>query len=103
MFYQMKNNKDKVKFLLKKTPHLRDNDYKLIATFWHHELGGRTKLDLMSGYDMLRMFSEGKLTSPETIRRVRQKIQEQTPDLRGSSYKKRKEEATHIRDNIRHM
>jgi hypothetical protein len=84
-FNQMKRIKERVKFLLTKTPHLRDSDAKLIATFWHSEIGGTEKLELMTGMDLLHLFANGKLTSTESIRRVRCKIMEQYPELRGET------------------
>ena len=46
LFNEMKTNKAKVKYLLEKKPHLRDNDFKLIATFYYLEVG-KIKLDLL--------------------------------------------------------
>tara|TARA_R110001606_G_scaffold287110_1_gene435265 strand:+ start:941 stop:1255 length:315 start_codon:yes stop_codon:yes gene_type:complete len=91
LFIQMKNTKGKVEYLLKKTPHLRDDDYKLIATFWWHEMGNE-KCKLMTGFDFLDTFSRGNLTHPESIRRVRAKLQEENPLLRGVNYKRRGED-----------
>ena len=44
----------------------------------------------LSAYEMLCMFAESKLTNPETIRRMRQKLQEQHKELRGKKYQERK-------------
>ncbi len=91
----------KVKELLKEKPHLRDSDNKLIASIWWIELGGQVVSDL-SGMDVLNRLSEGQLTSPESIRRSRQKIQEENPHLRGESYKVRKlVEEPKVKDEIR--
>ena len=73
-FKTLKTNKDKVEMLLIKHPSLRDNDNKLIATFWFKQLGD--SIDNMQGYDLLKQFAEGNLTNAETIRRLRQKIQQ---------------------------
>jgi hypothetical protein len=96
----MKNTKEKVEYLLRKTPHLRDDDYKLIATFWWNEIGGKTKCEMITGMDFLTMFSQGKLTHPESLRRVRAKLQEQNSELRGESYKRRNDEGTENKTNI---
>jgi hypothetical protein len=95
----MKNTKDKVEYLLKKTPHLRDDDYKLIATFWWWEMG-KEKTELMTGFDFLDTFSRGKLTHPESIRRVRAKLQEQNPLLRGENYNRRKNDGDDMNSDI---
>lgn len=100
LFIQMKNVKGKVEYLLKKTPHLRDDDYKLIATYWWNEIGGKDKCEFMTGMDFLTMFSGQKLTHPESIRRVRQKLQEQQPLLRGSNYRKRQDDGNDNNTNI---
>jgi hypothetical protein len=100
LFLQMKTIKDKVEFLMKRTPRLKDNDFKLTATFWWHEMG-KEKTQLMTGYDFLEVFSQGKLTHPESIRRVRQKLQEENPELRGASYKRRKDDGDDTTKNIK--
>ena len=70
--------KDKVMELLTSTPDLRNSDNKLIATIWLEE----SKED-DSKFDLLMSLSSGKYTTPESITRVRRKIQEQCPELRG--------------------
>ena len=64
----------KVRSLLRKHPHLRDNDRKLASCIWHKEAG--LPHSLKSGHDLLEMYAEGKLTNAESIRRTRQKIQQ---------------------------
>lgn len=79
-------------------PELRDNDYRLIANIWKEEVNYND----MSAEDFLRAFSKGKLSHPESIRRIRQKLQEKDIYLRGKKYEERKttKEATE-RDAIR--
>lgn len=87
---------DKVKQLLRHRPHLRDDDYKLIANVWHSEIKG-TQLD---AFGFLQMFSEGKLANPESIRRIRQKLQEEFPELRGEKYKRRHQETEKVKGDL---
>ena len=102
VFLNMKNIKSKVEYLMRKTPHLRDSDNKLVATFWWHEMG-REKTQLMTGYDFLDTLSRGKLTSSISIVRVRRKLQEQFPELQGESYIHRCKEADEVRNNIKDL
>lgn len=94
MINQIKNIKKKIISLLTEKPHLRDSDDKLIANIWNEQMGFVSGGGLLSkqttAYDFLLAFSESQYTSPESIRRCRQKIQEQNPELRGKSYKNRK-------------
>ena len=84
--------KETIKQILLTTPHLRDSDNKLIATYWWRELKHKKlKVDDMSAMDILTMYSENKLTNTETIRRMRAKLQEECPELRGKVYHFRKE------------
>jgi len=65
----------------------RDNDARLCAKIWWHEykaMGGPN--DIIEFFSCL---SQGNLTSPESIRRCRQKLQETFPGLRGKSYSAR--------------
>jgi hypothetical protein len=95
------NCKEIVKVLLIKSPELRDDDNRLIANIWLQEAGGTAKASQMSGFDFLSLLALGKLTTSESIRRCRQKIQEQEPELRGKSYQARQEKATHIKELLK--
>lgn len=98
-FAEYKKTKERVEQYLIKYPHLRDDDFKLIASYWQNEIG-KGKIETLSAHDVLKMLSEQKLTHPESIRRSRQKLQEQQPGLRGASYKHRKKEEQEFRKNI---
>jgi hypothetical protein len=84
----------KVKAMLERYPTSRDNDNELIARIWWDETPnpGTCSLSLF-----LRRFTASECTSPESIRRTRQKLQEKIPGLRGVNYTTR---ANH-RHNIR--
>ena len=80
-----------IEALLRKTPRLKDSDSKLIATYWFRELEYKG-LDAkeITAYDFLKQYAESQLTNAETIRRMRAKLQEDNPDLRGKVYNARK-------------
>ena len=88
-FNDFKTVKDKVRFLLKSNPALRDNDMKLIATYYFHEIG-KEEIDSMNAYDLLTKISSSKMTNFESIRRLRMNLQQHDEELRGSEYKNRK-------------
>ena len=83
--------KDVVKQLLIGTPHLRDSDPKLIATYWFNELKEK-QIDpnKINGLEFMQMFANSKLTNIKTIERMRRKLQEECPELRGKLYIERK-------------
>ena len=86
----MKTKKEIEKLLIK-SPHLKDSDNKLIATYWLRELEHKgLNAYKSSAYDFLKLYSESNVTNAETIRRMRQKLQEEKPELRGEVYNKRK-------------
>jgi len=95
------HNKDVIIDLLTNKEHLRDNDQALIANIWWRELVTQGK-DKSSAFEMLKVFSEGKLSNPESIRRSRQKIQEEQPELRGDSYWFRHKEEKRFRQEELH-
>lgn len=88
-FHDFKTVKDKVRFLLQTNPVLRDNDMKLIATYYFHEIG-KEEIDNMNAYDLLTKISSSKMTNFESIRRLRMQLQQDDESLRGSEYKNRK-------------
>lgn len=99
MIKQINRNIDKIESLLINQPELKDNDNRLIAVFWALEIG-LDKLNGMSAADFFGTMSEGKLTSSETIRRCRQKLQEENENLRGSKYNDRLKRAEAVRIGI---
>ena len=83
--------KETIRLLLVKYPELKDNDNKLIANFWNLELQNKNKdVNKMIASDLLCMYANSILTNAETIRRMRAKLQEDFPLLRGKSYNLRK-------------
>jgi hypothetical protein len=85
--------KSRVEDFLRKDPRTRDSDNLLIARIWYEEVS-----ETLPIVEFLKKFSTGSYTSPESIRRVRQKTQELNPELRGKSYKERK---TTLENNFR--
>lgn len=94
--------KDKVKSILELVPSTRDNDSELISIFWEQELGH--EMINLSAERFLTMFAHSNvLTNAETIRRTRQKIQEQNEDLRGLKFQVRKVLAEEVRQTIKYL
>lgn len=79
---------EKVMHILNQDPRTRDNDNILIARIWFDEMTNDERKD--SATQFLINFSEGRYSSAESIRRCRQKLQEDFPGLRGKSYLQRK-------------
>ena len=78
--------KPKVEYLLRMYPRLRDDDWLLIGMVYHTYYG--------IGYDkgfleVMKNHEELDLPSFETIRRTRQKVQEENPSLESSKAKKK--------------
>tara|TARA_R110000803_G_scaffold38284_1_gene82632 strand:- start:369 stop:683 length:315 start_codon:yes stop_codon:yes gene_type:complete len=79
--------KDEVENLLIKTPHLKDDDNKLICSFWYYEMKNKgINPEDFSCMEFMNLIANSKLTNAKTIRRYRAKLQEEKPALRGSSY-----------------
>lgn len=89
--------KDKVEYLLENYPILRDDDNKLIAKIWWSE----SKVNSLEAF--LRDFGAKKISSPEAIRRARQKLQEHNPPLRGKLYNKRHSNGATVKSGIKFL
>jgi hypothetical protein len=98
MIKKLKQAKDKVKALLIKSPELRDNDNRLIANYYYHE--ANSNLLKTSALDFLHEFAEGKYTNPETIRRCRQRLQEECPELRGKLWQEKQCAANEVKKEV---
>ena len=87
---KFKDVKLKVRAFLHASDELKDDDKQLIAQIWMSELN-KIGVDpkKISGFQLLQIFIRNKLSNPETIRRTRQKLQEEHSYLRGKKYKLR--------------
>jgi len=92
-----------ISYLLEKYPHLRDDDYKLIATVWKMEVEQDNNIRTMSAMKLLTLMANGKLSNPESIRRSRQKIQQEVESLRGENYYKRHKHQVDVVDQLHDM
>ena len=83
-------DKDRVIRLLNKKYHLRDCDFKLVANLWHEDVINKG-LDPkeMTVFEFLKIYSEGSFTNPQSIKRLRAKLQEEYKELRGDKFNQR--------------
>lgn len=101
----MKGIKEDIKELLLKNENYRDSDEKLIAAYYYNyhlrkdEYTAQTKTAL----EFLKDLANGKFPSPDTITRVRRKLQEQDENLRGKKYVKRHDLESETRKEIKNL
>lgn len=86
--------KEIIENLLHVRPAYRDDDRRLTASVWAKVVRKQLGLDInkISGFEFLTLYSQGELPHAESIRRTRQKLQENHPNLRGSKYEERQQE-----------
>ena len=82
-----------VKLRLEASTKVRDDDSLLIAQIWRDQL---EELGAKTSYDVLNAIAGKLLYSPESIRRSRQKVQQDNPNLRGTVYNKRHEKEIEV-------
>ena len=85
----MKKCKDLVYSLLEHNPSLRDCDVKLIRAVWKKQSGLGYYFSEKPISFLFDLMLEKKLSSAESIRRSRAKLQELHKHLRGDMYEKR--------------
>ena len=83
-----KNVINKVKEILCQYPQSQDNDNDLLARIWYSEFMSNG-MNQSQAIEICMLLKNGKLSHPQSIRRTRQKIQEEHPNLRGSTYQER--------------
>ena len=88
--------------LLSRFPECRDNDRNIIVNIWNREIKDITKPvpEDLKELKVLYFFDQGLLSSPESIRRIRQKLQESHPELRSKKWRQRQKHAKTIRETI---
>lgn len=91
--------KPTVERILKEFPDTRDNDRLLLLKVWAEQVPELR--NNFSFVDFSKIYLSGKLVDTESVRRSRQKIQEQQPQLKGNFHHKRKESEQEMRTNIK--
>ena len=97
MLKQILKVQEQVQILLETYPKLRDNDVRLVASYYYNNI---SNINQMSAIDFLQIMVNGNLPSPDTITRARRKIQEKHPELRGVNYVDRQKLEKQVRENI---
>ena len=104
----MKNNLitmfDRIKLLLELDIRYQDDDNRLISRVWWEDMK-------QMGYDpkqqtaleFMQLYCDNKLSSAESIRRARQKIQEENPALRGSRYNERQKSTSKVKEDLKSL
>jgi len=101
----MKQNLELVENLLENNPELRDSDQRLVANIWWLTLN-TTLRHKFQGYELdsfnilLELYSNGDLPNEQSIRRLRRKLQEEKPELRGKVYELRHKKESEVREDI---
>ena len=94
--------KETIRKILLEKPHLRDNDNKLIASFWYRELNSKNiDAEEITALNFLHKYADNELTNAESIRRCRAKFQETNPELRGKIYAERHKEKIVVNQQLK--
>jgi hypothetical protein len=88
---------NRVEYILIKWPLTRDSDMVLVAQFWALESKFNEK---NTAFEVFELIKDGKLTNFESIRRVRCKLQECYPELRGLKYQERHKRQSSVVSNL---
>lgn len=97
MLKQLIKVQEQVQILLETYPKLRDNDVRLVASYYYNNI---SNINQISAIDFLQIMVNGNLPSPDTITRARRKLQEKYPELRGVNYVDRQKLEKQVRENI---
>lgn len=97
MLKQILKVQEQVQILLETYPKLRDNDVRLVASYYYNNI---SNINQISAIDFLQIMVNGNLPSPDTITRARRKLQEKYPELRGVNYVERQKLEKQVRQEI---
>jgi len=82
--------KQRVRNILEINKDARDCDKLLISIIWENDIKIMyNDIKIINAEDFLFLLKDGYLTNSETIRRCRQRLQEENESLRGLKYNKR--------------
>jgi len=86
--------------LLRQYPEMRDNDQLLISTIWAEQMEKQGSPTHLPTTHFFKMLSQGKLSSCESIVRLRRKIQEEYEFLRGAKYNQRQDKQSSVKKDL---
>ena len=95
-----------VRKFLQIEPTLRDDDNRLLSNIWHNHLNmtrrySFTEEEWEGVMKFLKIIADGDMPHWESVRRCRQKLQEDNPDLRGRLWDKRHKAEKSVKAEIR--
>lgn len=95
-----------VQKFLELEPGLRDDDNRLLANIWHEHIMKTMQYILspeqLEGInELLQKLAQGDLPNWESVRRSRQKLQEENPELRGRLWERRHQAQNKVAAEIR--
>jgi hypothetical protein len=95
-----------VENLLTDNPHLRDDDLKLLANCYWLRVSDTMLFDLSEDElvgvkKFLKLLANGDMPNFESIRRCRQKLQEENTCLRGKLYETRHQYQETVKDDLK--
>ena len=102
MIKKIERIKPVIEQLLKERPECRDNDQLLILCVWATQ-NPKLENGMYTFRNFATKFLNDEYANTESIRRSRQKIQEEQPELQGKNYKGRKTAANDMRDGINNI
>jgi len=102
----LNNIQNAVRKFLELEPGLRDDDNRLLANIWYEYIMNTMQYTLtpeqLDGISkLLGILAQGDLPNWESVRRSRQKLQEENPELRGRLWERRHRAQSHVADEIR--
>jgi hypothetical protein len=87
--------------LLTQYSDFKDNDQQLVAWFWKLEMEAHGyPASSTQTQTFFKLMAFGKLTSADTITRVRRLVQEETPELRGTKYNQRQDKQSSVKKDL---
>lgn len=99
MLNKIDNIKETVRNVLIRHPETRDNDRILVLKVWAIQ-NPNLRADTYTFIAFSRDMVSGRYADFESIRRARQKLQEEVPQLRGQYYHNRKNTAREVQLSI---
>jgi len=96
---QMKKVQDRVKVQLVEKVSTRDSDNQLWCSMIKKKVGA-TNLNNITGKELLKMIANGQVESFESVSRMRRRLQEKNPSLRGKKWNLRHAEEKEVRKQI---
>lgn len=89
-----------IKNILINVPTTRDSDKNMLCLVWEYELNSLKMLECKAT-EFFELYSTHKVSNADSVSRIKRKLQEEIPELRGEKWEERRTVSQKVKDDMK--